>query len=277
MMVRRRLEEATDDTDFINPDNVIPFRPPRDVATASFDIDVARRPAPDFLAPRGWRKWPVAFFAGSLLAHAGVAAFFFLHAPGPVAGIGLEAISVEVVFGADAPAGVAPTPNEQDTQLLPSTSEEAVAKQDAVEQEPRPETAPVVPPPDPEALERQDIKEDKKQSQKEVAPPSSVASGFGRGQARGNAEYGGQVMSHLARQKRAFPREARNKRNQGTAEVGFRLDSTGRVIAVKLLRSSGVSAFDQEAQAMVWRASPFPPPPAGADTEYTFPLSFQLR
>ena len=47
--------------------------------------------------------------------------------------------------------------------------------------------------------------------------------------------------------------------------------------AVKLVRPSGVAALDQEAQAIVRRASPFPAPPSGGTVEFTVPLSFQIR
>jgi TonB family protein len=84
------------------------------------------------------------------------------------------------------------------------------------------------------------------------------------------------VAAHLARHKR-FPEGAQSKRNEGTAVVRFSLDGGGRVITVKLITSSGVAALDQEAQAMVRRASPFPAPPSGGTMEFTVPLSFQIH
>jgi hypothetical protein len=45
----------------------------------------------------------------------------------------------------------------------------------------------------------------------------------------------------------------------------------------RLAHSAGIASLDQEVQAMVRRASPFPAPPAGHAMTFTVPVSFQLR
>jgi TonB family protein len=274
MMIRRRLDTLPEDSGNIDLGNVIPFVRLRDHAPPLLGVGAAERPAPDFFAVRRGSPWWASLLAGSLLAHAGVAALF-LTAQDPVPAVGLEAISVEVVvFGADTPAGIASTPSEQEAQQQPAP-EEPVAKQEPPEPEPVVEPAPSLPPSDPEALPRQETKE-KERKKEQVTPPTRAASGVGRGQSRSDANYNGRVAAHLARHKR-FPEGAQSNRNQGTAVVRFSLDGGGRVIAVKLITSSGVAALDQEAQAMVRRASPFPAPPSGGTMEFTVPLSFQIR
>jgi TonB family protein len=269
-MIRRHLEAPRDNPGTIDLGNVIPFVRMRDHASPLLGIGAAERPAPDFFVASRW----TIVVASSLLAHAGVAMLFF-NSPYPVPAIGLEAISVEVVFGADAPAGIASTPAEQEAQQQPAPApEESVAKQEPPEPEPVVEHTPAIPPPDPDAPARQETKKETKKE--EAPPPSSAASGVGRGQSRSDANYNGRVAAHLARHKR-FPEGAQSKRNQGTAVVNFSLDDSGRLIAVKLVRSSGVSALDQEAQAMVRRASPFPAPPSGGTVEFTVPLSFRTN
>ncbi len=104
---------------------------------------------------------------------------------------------------------------------------------------------------------------------------AAAAGGVGRGQSRSDANYNGLVAAHLVRHKR-FPPGPQSKRNRGTAVVSFSLDGSGRLMAVKLVRSSGVAALDQEAQVMVRRASPFPVPPRGT-ASFTVPLTFQIQ
>ena len=232
-MIQRRPHARWDETEAFNLGNVIPFvRPRGDDAPPLAEIGPAERPAPDRVAASSRPPWWMAFFAGSILAHAAVAALF-LRTPEPVTGIGLEAISVEVVFGGDAPAGVAATPGEQETQPQPEeTPEEPVAKQQPEEPEPIAETPPPAPPQEPqqEAMQQEpkkqetkekETKEKERESKKEEAPPPShAAGGVGRGQSRSDANYKGLVAAHLARHKR-FPQGAQSKRSHGTAVVSF--------------------------------------------------------
>lgn len=72
------------------------------------------------------------------------------------------------------------------------------------------------------------------------------------------ASWRGSLNAHLNRFKR-FPSGA----NPGTVQVAFTIDRRGRVLAARLVRGSGDAALDQEAVAMVRRASPVPAPPDG--------------
>jgi protein TonB len=92
----------------------------------------------------------------------------------------------------------------------------------------------------------------------------------------GDANYQGLVAARLARFKR-FPPEARRRREQGSALVSFTIDGTGRATSIRLLRGTGFAALDEEVQAMVTRASPFPPPPRGANMSFSAPVSFRLN
>lgn len=80
-----------------------------------------------------------------------------------------------------------------------------------------------------------------------------------------------QVFAQIARNKRAV-----NDTPVGAvASVSFTVDRSGGVHNVRLARSSGSSALDQEAQAMVARAAPLPPPPAekpGTQIALTVPV-----
>jgi protein TonB len=59
--------------------------------------------------------------------------------------------------------------------------------------------------------------------------------------------------------------------------VNFSLDGGGRVTRVSLVRGTGSAILDQEATAMVRRASPFPAPPDGRAQNLTVPVNFSIR
>jgi len=83
-----------------------------------------------------------------------------------------------------------------------------------------------------------------------------------------------------------FSHISRYKRSVSDAQAGivvvlsFAIDRSGGVHNVRVARSSGSSAFDQEAQAMVVRASPVPPPPPekpGSQISITVPFRYSGR
>ncbi len=109
-----------------------------------------------------------------------------------------------------------------------------------------------------------------------AAPASTASSSIGLGRSDADTNYRGLIAAHLARHKR-FPAEARSRGQQGNVTISFSLSGGGSVSAVRLVRGSGVASIDQEAQAMVRRASPFPAPPHGRSMSFTVPVSFHLR
>ena len=96
-----------------------------------------------------------------------------------------------------------------------------------------------------------------------------------RGSSSSDGNYRGLVSAHLARYKQ-YPADARARGDRGTATITFGLSGSGAVTSVRLARGSGVASIDQEVQAMVRRASPFPAPPDGRPTSFTVPVSFNL-
>lgn len=93
------------------------------------------------------------------------------------------------------------------------------------------------------------------------------------------SSYQAQVLAHLSRF-RAYPEEARSRGITGVVSVRFALASDGKVVSASLLRTSGAAMLDEAALAMVRRASPFPPFPAGlnrARMEFAAPVRFDLR
>ncbi|MGQ9830923.1 MAG: energy transducer TonB [Thermochromatium sp.] len=91
--------------------------------------------------------------------------------------------------------------------------------------------------------------------------------------------YHSTLAAWLARHKR-YPELARQRQEQGTVRVTFSIDRQGRLLSHRIESSSGYPVLDQEAQAMLQRASPMPPIPAnlGQSTlTITVPISFILR
>ena len=353
--------------------NVVPFMRPRGAATHApavvLPADVARLPA-EKLA--GERLRLAVFAALSLMVHGALFAAFWRE-PEPLASIGMEVISAEIIIGATAPAGVAQTPGEQAAQAPATTDPQPVEPQKEAEQQateqpqdvavapeekapeetavtppseepkpeemqtaappqpeqaepkpsvamvespqpdtataapretppdepavsllPQPEEKPVVPmaepkpvqaaPPKPAknaalAKERRRIAaptRDHATKQAKASSPSSAANNVGVGRSDNDTNYAGLVSAHLRRYQQ-YPSDARSRGETGTATVSFSLDSGGRVTSARLVHGSGIPSIDQEVQAMVRRASPFPAPPSGRSASFTVPVSFRLN
>ena len=354
---------------------MVPFARPRggdtrDAPEVALPADLARLPQTGALSAR-----QAAGAAFSLAIHGGLLVLFLLHQEPPLASIGLEVMSVEIVLGATAPAGVATTPGENQTQSVSAPEEQStevaqtepkateqeqsveVAKQEtapeqkteqpkteakpeeakqfetaaapeqqvaqaepkpavAMVESPAPEMAtsapretppdatevtllpqpdkPVEKKPDPKPVQAAPPKPVKnaapaKEQRRIAAPtrekaakeakastPSTQANNVGIGRSDRDTNYPGLVSAHLRRYQQ-YPADARSRGEQGTASVTFGIGGSGGVTSVRLARSSGIGSIDQEVQAMVRRASPFPAPPGGRAQSFTIPVSFRLN
>jgi protein TonB len=94
-------------------------------------------------------------------------------------------------------------------------------------------------------------------------------------------ERGGEAMSYrlivggMLERAKQYPERALHHA-KGIATVGFVLDHSGGVASVVLLRSSGEADLDAESLALVNRAAPFPPPPAGAPKSFAIEVAFGM-
>jgi protein TonB len=125
------------------------------------------------------------------------------------------------------------------------------------------------------ARHAKDDGESKRDRATPASNPSAGSNSIGRGRSDLDTNYRGIVAAHLARYKQ-MPSSAQSG-SQGTVTVTFSLSGSGSVNSVRLARGSGISAFDQEATAMVRRASPFPAPPSGRAQSFTVPVAFHMR
>ena len=109
-------------------------------------------------------------------------------------------------------------------------------------------------------------------SERVAAPTAGAASS----RSMTPANWRSRLMAHLNRNKRYPTGES----GSGKARVAFTINRAGQVLSARLVGSSGNSRFDEEAVAMVRRASPVPPPPAevpGGSIAFTVPVDFTLR
>ena len=106
-----------------------------------------------------------------------------------------------------------------------------------------------------------------------AAPPSAASN------PNAVPAWQGRLVSLLQRAKH-YPDAARAAGEEGVAAVTFSMDRAGRVLAVRLARSSGSAALDAEAMALVRRAEPLPAPPPelpGQTITLTVPIRFSLQ
>lgn len=86
----------------------------------------------------------------------------------------------------------------------------------------------------------------------------------------------GLVLGALNKVKR-YPRDAAFRRQQGVPYIRFVMNREGKVLSVRLERSSGVRSLDGEALSLPKRASPLPKPPEevkGDTIELVVPVEF---
>jgi TonB family protein len=128
-LIARRDEPSN--SAFNDLSNVVPFaRPSRHAGAAAIplpSIAATDRPAPS--SSRWGLPSQIALIVGSVALHGLVLAMFWRDPP-PLASVGIESISAEMVLGADTAAGLSPAAGEQ--ELQPTPAAEAVAPDEAV-------------------------------------------------------------------------------------------------------------------------------------------------
>ena len=92
-------------------------------------------------------------------------------------------------------------------------------------------------------------------------------------------DYQAQLSAWLEKHK-SYPRRARQRGQEGTAFLRFKIDSKGHLISHKIETSSGFRLLDKEVEKMLMRALPLPEIPIAmrqSELELILPVSFQLR
>ncbi|MGD9923573.1 MAG: TonB family protein [Pseudorhodoplanes sp.] len=245
-----------------------------------------------------WRWLCAVLFV--VAAHAAfVAVYLYVKPETGITGADVPAVMIEFAPEAAAPeteADLAPGPETIDSQptLQPEVTPQA-AEEPVIEVPPAPALDPdiVVPP-------KKEVVEEKKQQVPQPKPPEPVEqpvqqqvqsvrqptsnpnvekrankpvspSAGTTAAKRAMVTYAHLLSAHLQR----FKRPAKGR---GTAVVSFTVNRSGRVVARRIVRSSGSSAVDDEAMAMIARAQPMPPFPAAVpQSEETFIQAIRFR
>lgn len=170
---------------------------------------------------------------------------------------------------------------------LPSLPDAAAVLAPPPEPKPKPpeEKPPEVKPkpkPKPRVVERpKPVRPDKPKAEQTTAPmaqdqvaPRAAAPSSGASSASpaAQASWRGMLIAHLNRYKR-FPGGA----SPGTVQVAFSIDRGGRVLSARLVHGSGDAALDEEAVAMIRRASPVPAPPESVGGGGAISLAVPVR
>ncbi|WP_161495053.1 energy transducer TonB [Caulobacter sp. BP25] len=111
-----------------------------------------------------------------------------------------------------------------------------------------------------------------------AAPGTPTSAGAPPASTRAQGDYAARVRAWLEAHK-TYPRKARQRREEGMAEIFLVLDRHGRVLRGELVRGSGYALLDAEVLAMLDRAAPFPPAPreiAGERLELSAVVDFHL-
>jgi periplasmic protein TonB len=80
--------------------------------------------------------------------------------------------------------------------------------------------------------------------------------------------------------KKKYPRVARINDEEGTTTVSFLIDSSGSVVVMKVVLSSGYQTLDDAALNTILKASPYPPIPARLNRKklnLKVPIKYELR
>lgn len=112
-----------------------------------------------------------------------------------------------------------------------------------------------------------------------VAPKTMPAPPAPQVSSNGPDTWEGRVLAQLNKYRR-YPRIAIVQRKQGVPWIRFVMDRDGKVLSVRLERSSGSSDLDREALLLPKRAAPFPKPSAdkpGDTLELVVPVEFFLK
>ena len=104
-----------------------------------------------------------------------------------------------------------------------------------------------------------------------AAPRAAKPTAKGDGGAAAAAGYGTAVLRKIAATRKA------KAPGKGRAVVAFSIGANGALTSAKIITSSGSAALDAVALDHIRRAAPFPPPPATAQTRFSFEFVGQTR
>ncbi|RTL52517.1 MAG: energy transducer TonB [Bradyrhizobiaceae bacterium] len=239
------------------------------------------------------QRWGIAA-AIVLAVHAVlIAGYFVLRLTNVPSGAPLEAISIDLAPSTASPerqtadvapgptmkAADAPAPEPQQQKAIeeiiaPTPPQENPAVLAAPEQKAKPEPVRETPKPA--------VKQPPKKSSDKPAPRTSAAPRADRQASAQEARSGASAAAALATYRQRLNAHLQRFKGGGTGASGsvtamFTVSRGGGVLGIRLARSSGNPALDNEALSTIRRAQPLPPiPPEIPQSSLTFPVPFSF-
>jgi protein TonB len=189
---------------------------------------------------------------------------------------GTEAIVVDLAPytgpATESRSDLAPGPEQQQSTVTPE-------QQTKTEEPPKEKTEELPPVPNADVQLPAETKPKRPVEQSTPPVPQATSPPKPRPTAAQIASWHRKIALQVERHK-GYPAAARARHETGIAELAFTIDRNGKVVASRVVRSSGFAALDQETIDTVRRAQPFPPPPAnmpGETFDFTVPIRFNIR
>jgi protein TonB len=229
---------------------------------------------PDDRDPRAILRWAGAAVIVVSLHAALIAGYLVWHQPSEEIGDLTAVVAVDL-----APIDSVADANQRDIAPGP---EDMVEQKPVPEAEKQPDQPKIEEPPPPPATTADIALPEPKPPEKveEERPPAPRTTARVEGGApRVAPSWQADLVRHLQQYKR-YPSGAQGKREQGVVLLGFSVDRNGRVLAHRIVQSSGHADLDQEVMDMIVRAQPlpaFPPSMTQSELDLTVPIRFSLR
>jgi protein TonB len=224
--------------------------------------------------PRTIVRWSAAAVLVASLHAALIAGYLVWRQPSEEIGDLTSVVAVEL-----APIDNVADANQRDVAPGPEDMVEQKAAPEAKKQPERPKIEELPPPPATTAdVALPEPKPPAKVAQERPPAPRTTARVEG-GAPRVEPSWQADLVRHLQQYKR-YPNGAQTKHEQGIVLLGFSVDRSGRVLAHRIVQSSGHADLDQEVMDMIVRAQPLPAFPRSmtqSKLDLTVPIRFALR
>jgi periplasmic protein TonB len=224
--------------------------------------------------PRTMLRWSAAAAVVASLHAALIAGYLVGHQPGEEIGDLTSVVTVDL-----APIDSVADANQRDIAPGP---EDKVEQQPAPQAEKQPDQPKTEEPPPPAATTADVALPEPKPPEKvvEERPPAPRTTARVEGGApRVAPSWQADLVRHLQQHKR-YPNGAQAKHEQGVVLLSFSVDRNGRVLAHRIVESSGHADLDREVMDMIVRAQPlpaFPPSMTQSQLDLTVPIRFSLH
>lgn len=85
-----------------------------------------------------------------------------------------------------------------------------------------------------------------------------------------------QRLKELIKQHKRYPEEAKRRGQEGTVVVRIRINESGKIEKVEVVRSSGVASIDRETLRAIRSLGSLPPPPTQSSLEFNVEVEYKL-